>query len=334
MKERAGETGADATPARTHRNALTPVRRRAPSARQPERLDLSASGLGPQGVHQRATSEILSVVATSSGELEPAFETLLGNVTRLCHAKFSILHLREGDNFRMAAAHAAPQAYVEWRRRHPLIGVNAFPPLPLARLARTKAVQHVPDLTSERAYIERAPPMVALVEAAGARRLLCISMLKGEHVIGAIAIYHQERRPFDEERIAVVKNFASRAVIAVESARGLKALWLVLFAWARSINLSADQILFSAGQLPGRESLPCHQCRTIAAAPRLKNFFGRGPKKFLTKGASYKPAHDVERKWNRAVSAIGHPARHVAEFPCIGQKTTCIRCPANAALQT
>src|ERR1700738_3667143 len=43
---------------------------------------------------------------------------------------------------------------------------------------------------------------------------------------------------------------------------------------------------------PAAESLPCHQCRTIAAAPRLKNFFGRGPKKFLTKGASYKPAHD------------------------------------------
>src|ERR1700731_249758 len=134
MKERAGETGADATPARTHRNALTPVRRRAPSARQPERLDLSASGLGPLGVHQRATSEILSVVATSSGESEPAFETLLGNVTRLCQAKFGILHLREGDNFRMAAAHAAPQAYVEWRRRQPLIGVNDFPHLPRSLL--------------------------------------------------------------------------------------------------------------------------------------------------------------------------------------------------------
>ena len=242
MKERAG---ADATPARTHRNALKPVRRRAPSARQPERLDLSASGLGPQGVHQSATSEILSVVATSSGELEPALETLLGNVTRLCHAKFGILHLREGDNFRMAAAHAAPQAYVEWRRRQPLIGVNDFPHLPLARLARTKAVQHVPDLTSERAYIERAPPMVALVEAAGARSLLCIPMLKEENVIGAIAIYHQERRPFDEERIAVVKNFASRAVIAVESARRLKALWLELFAGARSIKpLSRSDSVF------------------------------------------------------------------------------------------
>jgi hypothetical protein len=91
MKGRAGETGADATPARRHRNAPTPVRRRAPSARQTERLDMSASGLGQQGVHQSATSEILSVVATSSGELEPAFETLLGNVTRLCQAKFGIL---------------------------------------------------------------------------------------------------------------------------------------------------------------------------------------------------------------------------------------------------
>src|SRR3984893_2059519 len=76
-------------------------------------------------------------------------------------------------------------------------------------------------------------------------------------------------------------------------------------------------------------SMP-HYCRS----PQAQELFWTGSKKFLTKGASYKPAHDVERKWNRAVSAIGHPARHVAEFPCIGQKTTCIRCPANAALQT
>jgi hypothetical protein len=74
MKGRAGETGANATPVRRHRNALTPVRHRAPYAPDRERLDLSVSGLGPQCLHQSATSEILSVVATSSGELEPAWQ--------------------------------------------------------------------------------------------------------------------------------------------------------------------------------------------------------------------------------------------------------------------
>src|SRR3984893_18089363 len=100
-----------------------------------------------------------------SGELEPAFETLLANVTRLCQAKFGILHVREGDSFRMAAVHGAPPAYIAYRRHQPLIGQREFPHLPLARLARTKSVQHVADLTRERAYIERDPLMVALVRA-------------------------------------------------------------------------------------------------------------------------------------------------------------------------
>jgi CRP-like cAMP-binding protein len=73
-------------------------------------------------------------------------------------------------------------------------------------------------------------------------------MLKEEDVIGAIVIYYQEPRPLDQEQIALVKNFASRAVAAVEGARRLKELWHELFAGGRSIRLSADQILFSAGQ--------------------------------------------------------------------------------------
>src|ERR1700730_2035750 len=141
-----------------------------------------------------------------SGELEPAFETLLANVTRLCQAKFGILHVREGDSFRMAAVHGAPPAYIAYRRHQPLIGLREFPHLPLARLARTKSVQHVADLTRERAYIERDPLMVALVESSGARSLLCIPMLKQEDVIGAIVIYYQEPRPLDQEQIALVKN--------------------------------------------------------------------------------------------------------------------------------
>jgi Transposase IS116/IS110/IS902 family/GAF domain len=173
-------------------------------------------------VDQRASSELLSVISRPSGELEPAFETLLANVTRLCQGKFGILHLREGEGFRMAAVHGAPPAYVEYRKRQPVIGVREFPHLPLARVARTKAVQHLPDLTRDRAYVDRDPLMVTLVESCGARSLLCIPMLKEEDLIGAIVIYYGDPRPLDQDQIALAKNFASRAVTAIESAHRLK----------------------------------------------------------------------------------------------------------------
>jgi CRP/FNR family cyclic AMP-dependent transcriptional regulator len=233
---------------RKHRDIISPVRPPAVPAGRAKPHDPSASGLGREPAHQNATSPVGSVIATSSGEWDPAFETLLANVTRICQARFGVLHLREGDTFRVAAVHGAPPAYMEWRKQLPLIGINQFPYLPLARLARSKAVQHVSDLAQEPAYIERAPPMVALVEAVGARSILCIPMLRDADVIGAIALYYLEPRPFEEERVVLAKNFASRAVIAIESARRLKALWHELFAGARRIKLSADQVLFSAGQ--------------------------------------------------------------------------------------
>ena len=165
---------------------------------------------------QTATSDILRVISGSPTDVQPVFDVILDSALRLCNAERGIVFTYDGEWFVGAAARGlSAEAEAEFLTRL----VRPAPHSGIGRMAAEKRPVHIADVRDDIAYRQGDPLRARTVNLLGARTAMWLPLLKGNTVVGALAIYRQEVRPFTDQQIALVQTFADQAVIAIENVR-------------------------------------------------------------------------------------------------------------------
>jgi GAF domain-containing protein len=174
-------------------DALTAARQRSLSITDlHEKLDARTRQLNEAIERENATAEVLRVISSSPGELEPVFQAMLANATRICEAKFGVLFRYDGDGaFHAAASLGVTAAYEESLRQRASFRPEAG--APLDRLLKTGELVHAAD--------ETAGPAA---KYGGARSLITVPMHQKGELVGAFVIYRTEVRPFTDQQITLV----------------------------------------------------------------------------------------------------------------------------------
>jgi GAF domain-containing protein len=163
---------------------------------------------------QTATAEVLQVINASPGDLAPVFDAMLERAMHLCDAAFGGLTSYDGEKFDTLATRGLSPELAEVFR-------EPFIPQPGSshyRLAHGERLIHGDHLDNP-SLQSGQPQTRGVVEIGGARTGLVIALQKEDRLIGSFWFFRREVRPFSENQIGLLQNFASQAVIAMENAR-------------------------------------------------------------------------------------------------------------------
>jgi two-component system, NtrC family, sensor kinase len=165
---------------------------------------------------QTATAEVLQVINASPGNLAPVFDAMLEKAMRLCEAALGALFVSDGEVVRLARSRNVPLDFKPYLEREPpRLDAGSL----LSRAMRERTVLNVADLRETSPFRDGVSLSVAAVELAGIRSICWVPLIHETAALGLFAIFRQEVRRFSDKQMALLRNFAAQAVIAMENAR-------------------------------------------------------------------------------------------------------------------
>lgn len=161
-------------------------------------------------LQQAATAEILKAINTSKSDLAPVFDAILEKAHALCDAPGGSLQLLDGEMIRAAADRGLPEELASMLRQ---------PHLPRNFDRVNLQAYQIPDVVTVFGEAPEDPVAHSLVQTAKARTILFVPLVREGSCLGRIVALRPEVRPFTEKQIALLKNFADQAVIAIDNVR-------------------------------------------------------------------------------------------------------------------